>query len=261
MTQPPEQQPSAQQLILDLIAQGRTQREIAQLLGRSEDMVYMVKKGRRPGANLVASLRQIVDGHEPDPVPRRRNRAGETVFVRAPGGRTIEPVQPRRRRPRPPESNDEEPRPRPRPGEPEPSSSRSTDRPETRRTPLRPGRNLFRHHENIIGAGRETHLIQFPRTNRPQRDDQVTDLMNSIVTRAARRGGRFQMTATVEIDDENGQRQRVQVPCGEKGGYSASNVLRELQSNDTALDWVATQVGSRYGAHEGVIVALDISVW
>lgn len=237
MTTPQPPATTAQQLILDLISQGYTQRQIAQQLNRSEDLVYVVKTGRRPGNNLIAALTDIANNRPPQPIPRRTNAAGQTVRVRAPGGRTITPEQPTTHR------------------------SRSTDRPDTRRTPLQPGRNRYRHHETIMPGGREAHLIQFPRTNQTTRNN-ITDLMRGIIARAASRGGRWQATITFEVD-RNGQRERVQVPIGEKGGYDAHAVLLEVDSRGDALGWVEDQAGDRYGVATGggVMVSIDMSVW
>ncbi|SKF61268.1 Uncharacterised protein [Mycobacteroides abscessus subsp. abscessus] len=233
MTQPGGPQITAQQLILDLISQGRTQREIAHLIGRSEDFVSLVKRGHRPGRNLVQALIDITQNITPPPVPRRTNQAGQTVRVRAPGGTTVQPPPPRR--------------------------SSSTDRPETRRTPLPGGRNQFRHDENILPGGRETHLIQMPRRNRDTRIG-VGERFLDIIGRAASRGGRWQATVTYEVDRPDGTRERVQVPVGEKGGYDARGMLHHIDESDV-LSWIDSQVDGRYKVDGGVIVALDMSVW
>ena len=238
MTEPTtNQQPTAQQLILDLLSQGRTQREIAQLLGRSEDLISVVKRGQRPGNNLIQALTDITRNITPAPVPRRTNKAGQTVRVRAPGGRTIEPPQPPPRR-----------------------HSSSTARPDTRRTPLPEGRNRFRPDENILPGGRETHLFQMPRRNQDTRG-MVGETAMDIITRTASNGGRWQATVTYEVDQPDGTRERIQVPVGEKGGYDARGVLDHVGDPRSFLDWIDTQVGGRYKVGGGVIVAIDMSIW
>lgn len=80
----------ARDLILGLMGDlGLTQAEIARHLGRSPDMVRLVRQGKRPGNNLVDALGELrTTGHvsyEHLP-PRRRRKDGKLAAVRAPMG-------------------------------------------------------------------------------------------------------------------------------------------------------------------------------
>src|SRR5690625_34813 len=80
----------ARDLTLELMADlGMTQAEIARHIGRSPDMVRLVRKGKRPGNNLTEALRELRTtgrvSHENIP-PRRRRQDGKLAAVRAPLG-------------------------------------------------------------------------------------------------------------------------------------------------------------------------------
>lgn len=78
----------ARHLILELMGdRGLTEAEVAQHLGRSPDMMRLVRLGKRPGNSLVTALRELLDtgqvSYENKPVIRRRND-GKLAAVRAP---------------------------------------------------------------------------------------------------------------------------------------------------------------------------------
>lgn len=80
----------ARDLTLELMGDlDMTQAEIARHLGRSPDMVRLVRQGKRPGNNLVEALRELRTtghvSHEHLP-PRRRRKDGKLAAVRAPIG-------------------------------------------------------------------------------------------------------------------------------------------------------------------------------
>lgn len=93
---PAEPSPSARQYLQDLhYGQGRSWREIAAQLGRSERLVRMIATGARRGDNLTEALRELTTrGQISQPPPRRTNAAGDPVPVRARGGGTRVPQQP-----------------------------------------------------------------------------------------------------------------------------------------------------------------------
>lgn len=76
----------AKRLVLELIADvGMTQAEIATYIGRSPDMIYNVRKGKRPGDNLVPALTELrMTGRVEHVPPRRRRSDGGLARVRGP---------------------------------------------------------------------------------------------------------------------------------------------------------------------------------
>lgn len=90
-------QRDARSLILELLADvGMTQAEIAKYIGRTPDVIYNVRKGKRPGDNLVPALTELrTTGRIEHAPPRRRRSDGQLARVRAPVGEdwTPEPTE------------------------------------------------------------------------------------------------------------------------------------------------------------------------
>lgn len=89
---------SAAELIRRLREYGLTQTEIARELDRSPRMVRKIERGETSGELYRGALAQLYEtGKSVPPVPRRRDRAGSLVRVRAPRGSetpTVQPVDP-----------------------------------------------------------------------------------------------------------------------------------------------------------------------
>lgn len=90
---------SARDLVLQLRAMGMSNRAIGREIGRNDRLIKYVADGDKPGTNLEAALRGLVEkkgGNEAavvPAVPRRRDGSGRTAKVRRKtfyaGGRTV----------------------------------------------------------------------------------------------------------------------------------------------------------------------------
>lgn len=220
----------ARDLVLELMGDlGLTQAEIARHLGRSPDMVRLVRLGRRPGNNLVEALRELRTtgrvSYENLP-PRRRRKDGKLAAVRAPvGDWTPEPV---------PEGEKPKPRPTRAPRDPKDPEQRKE-----RRHRFAADRQVFQ------GGGRklDLHSPRKPDAKGRKEAEEIALAELRAVTRsqAARnrinpetgmvRGGKV---AKFHVTYENGRR----VELGGKNGYQSSTVLRDVKKAGGLFQWI-----------------------
>lgn len=231
---------SARDLIDAVVADlNLTQAEIARHLGRSPDMVRLVRQGKRPGSNLVEALEELRQtGHvsyEHVP-PRRRRKDGRLAAVRAPLG-DWEPQ---------PVATGEKPAPRPTRA---PEDPKDPEQRKQHRHRFAVDRQVFR------GGGRKLDLHSPRKPDAKGRKEAEEVAMRELrgVTRsqAARnrvnpetgkvRGGKV---AKFYLTYENGRR----IELGGKNGYQSSTALREIRKAGGFFKWLDSE--SKKGRNE-----------
>lgn len=220
----------AQDRILELIGDlGMTQAEIGRHLGRSPDMVRLVRQGKRPGHNLVDALNELrTTGHvsyEHLP-PRRRRKDGKLAAVRAPIG-DWKPVKAKK---------GEKPAPRPTRAPIDPTDSAQRKQ----------RRHKFAADRQVFQGGARRLDLHSPRKpdakGRQEAEREVLEELRSVTrSQAARnrvnpetgqvRGGKV---AKFYVTYENGRR----VELGGKNGYQSSTVLRDVKKAGGFFEWI-----------------------
>lgn len=225
---------NARDLILELMGDlGLTQAEIARHLGRSPDMVRLVRLGKRPGNNLVEALRELrTTGHvsyEHLP-PRRRRKDGKLAAVRAPvGDWKPEPV---------PEGEKPKPRPTRAPQDPKDPEQRKQRR------------NRFAFDRQVLQGGARRFTVHTPKKpdakGRAEAERaMMAELLSGTRSQSARntfdprtgkiRGGKL---ARLWVTYENGKR----VELGSKVGYYVSDIYRESKKRDGFFNWLQDEM-------------------
>lgn len=230
-----KQNRTARDLILSLIKErAMTQRELAEMLGRSPDFVSLVKRGKRPGENLRAALLEIEQtGTLTTPPPRRRRKDGKLARVRAPRTTTVEPGQDVPR----PSVGDGLRIPIERDGEPgdeglppgegeDPKDGQGPDkgRPGVFVDP--PDPSYFGTSASVLPGGARIHTIGVPKSPNTPGFDKAKDQIRRTI-RSVTKGQRWQTKRVrVAVTLDNGQ----VLSIGQKHGYKASDLLKQINS-------------------------------
>lgn len=236
----PESTSEARELILDLMARDElTQAEIARQLGRSPDMVRLVRTGKRPGNNLVSALRAL---HEKGTVdfedlpPRRRRKDGKLAAVRGPVG-TWKPT---------PAAKGEKPAPRPTVIPDDPTAK---DRPKARR-------HRFAEQVTNFQGGVTKYDFHTPKRadakGYKEADNALMRSLRSVARSQSAKNRVNPQTGKVrgkkvvkfQVIYDNGRR----VEIYGKGGQSASTVLRNIKKAGSVQEWIDEE--SRKGRDE-----------
>jgi|SRR5690625_581107 len=224
----------ARDLTLELMADlGMTQAEIARHIGRSPDMVRLVRKGKRPGNNLTEALRELRTtgrvSHENIP-PRRRRQDGKLAAVRAPLG-DWKPTKAKK---------GEKPAPRPTAIPDDPTAA---EQQKSRRNRYAVDRQVFHG-----GARRiDLHTPMKPDAKgRKEAEATIMGELRSITKSQAARNRTNPNTGTryggkvtkLYATFENGHR----VELGGKNGYQSSTVLRQSKAAGGFFQWLDEEI-------------------
>lgn len=206
---------NARELIELLVERGMTQTEIAEELQRDQSLISQVRRGKKPGANLVATLEEISTTGTATTRPQRRQSSRGVAHVRGKKGQ--EAVVPADAQ--------------------QPSGPR---RKVSRRVEV-PGRGAY-HKSTTYGRGVRTVRIDFPRTKGSKGKERAWgEAGKSLNSLARRRWGnkeiperRVHITATYEDGSK--------VDFGSKGGYRPEAVLGGLGDSDGDVEkWLKGQ--------------------
>lgn len=229
--------------INQLVAEGWSYARIGRELGRDGSLVRQIAIGRKPGNNLRAALSELGNsGHVSTPPPRRTSRKG-LAKVRAPQGQeSVRPLLPR--------------------GQQLPRVTRSTEQPKRLKTGAPRGqRNRLRHVERFMPGGRELHQITVPKANSSANRKEGSNILQSVVERAASAGKRISGTVWVQL---HGQSERRPVELGGRGGYQAQHARNAISGTPGGgFSWLTNQVENRYPEFTGgyTVVGFDVDVW
>lgn len=220
----------ARELILDLMARDElTQAEIARQLGRSPDMVRLVRTGKRPGHNLVGALRAL---HEKGTVdfadlpPRRRRKDGKLAAVRGP----MSGWKPT------PAAEGEKPAPRP---TVIPDDPTARDRPKAKR-------HRFAEQITTFQGGVKKYDFHTPKRadskGYKEADNALVRALRSVARSQAAKNRVNPQTGKVRgkrvvkfhVTYDNGHR----VEIYGKGGQSSSTVLRKIKEAGSVQQWI-----------------------
>lgn len=217
-------------LILELMGDlGMTQAEIARHIGRSPDMVRLVRTEKRPGNNLTEALRELrTTGrvsfeHVP---PRRRGHDGKIVPVRAPM-KDWKPTKAKK---------GEKPSPRPTAVPEDPTAKEQRG---ARRNRYAVDRQVFR------GGARRIDLHSPKKPDAKGRKAAEETIMAELrsVTRSQSARNRINpetgkpyggKVTKFYATFENGRR----VELGGKNGYQSSTVLRQAKAAGGFFEWM-----------------------
>lgn len=211
MSEQPEREPTARDLVAQLRAQGMTNAEIAGELHRDPKMVWKILNGKTSGEAYKQTLTELArDGQATTRPARRRAKDGHIVPVRAKAGAETKTVVP------------------------EDTVGRYVPQPK---------RGKFSTRTTFFPEGGRQHEVRFPKTRTAKgRAEAVDELISKIRAGAKSQKGkdkRVQFTLTFA----NGRVMDV----GSKNGYFASDVLYSTRRHgDNALGWLMSQAQNRY---------------
>lgn len=232
---------NARDLILELMDRDElTQADIARHIGRSPDMVRLIRIGKRPGNNLVHALQALHDKgtvEVSDLPPRRRRKDGKLAAVRG-SMKGWEPPETK-------EGGEAPRRPTVIPDDP------------TDKSRARTRRNRFsEQHINLQGGVRkhEFHTPKrFDKKGRERKDVKGVQQMDDAVRRFVRRVSQSQ-AAKNRINPETGKPRgnkvlkfRATFADGRtteiygKGGRTASSVLKAIKKAGSVQEWIENE--------------------
>ncbi|WP_098055650.1 hypothetical protein [Kocuria marina] len=206
---------NAKELIELLVERGMSQTEIAEELQRDQSLISQVRRGKKPGANLVTTLEEIATTGRATTRPQRRQTSHGVARIRGKKGQ--EAVVP-----------------------PDAPQQTGTRRKVRRRVEV-PPRGSYRK-DTVYGRGVRTVRIDFPRTKGSKGKERAWEEASKSLTSIARKKWgrkelperRVYITATYEDGSK--------VDFGSKGGYQPHTVLGGLGENDGDVEkWLKTQ--------------------
>ena len=210
---------TAGELIDDLIGKGLTQTEIADALGRDQSLISQVRRGKKPGSNLVETLQELSEKGTATRQPARRQTKAGTARVRGKAGS---------------------------PGVVPPQPGNAGGKRVSRRVEV-PKRGTFSK-ETTYGRQSRKHTIRFPRTKGSKGKERAWEETGKAMKSLARKKWgdkdlperRVQITMTYEDG--------AKVDIGSKGGYRPEAILAGLNdSGGNVESWVDSQgVKNRY---------------
>lgn len=213
---------SAKDYIDQLIGHGLTQSEIAEAVNRDQSLISQIRRGRKPGTNLVTSLDELAKTGQVHTAPaRRKTRAGQTAHVRGRRGEpgNVPPEQPSR-----------------------PTTGRKV------RTRVEvPERGRFSKN-TVYGRRTRTVKIDFPRTKGTKGREQAWGAVAKTAKSLARRkwGDRDlpERRLYMKVTYADGSTASI----GSRGGYSPQALTQGLNAHEgDAEAWAKTQgLGNRY---------------
>lgn len=227
-------------MVRDQIAQGRTQAELASMIGRDPKMIRKILRGETPGEAYREAFTELATRgkvtHKP---PRRRGKDGHVVPVRAASGATVVPQDPAAKI---------------------------------------PGR--FDETIVALAGKARSYQYDMPRGHDTKGRTEANMRIRERLLNAARgqgKGGpkRTKMKLTL-VSGTGAARKTTTVTVGTKGGYSLSGMRDLIKKADSeqgdgwdVMDWMKTQVGARPGKSDPpnlddpntVIVNCEITIY
>lgn len=226
---------SAREYIEELSSRGMSQTEIAEELQRDQSYISQVRRGKKPGANLVSTLQELSETGTVTKRPPRRKTASGYAYVRGKEGKKVAPAD-------------------------------VTETPKSRRKVTRrervPERGKYEK-STTYGRGFRRVKINFPRTKGSKGKERAwSETGKSLRSIARRKWGdkelpqrRVHVTATYEDGSK--------VDFGSKGGYQPEAIMSGLKESDGDVEaWLKSQgLGDRYADLDpsSRMVALEIN--
>ena len=198
---------SAQALVQELRGRGLSTKEIADELRRSPRMVNKVLRGESSGAAYRATLLELANtGHATTRTPRRRNKSGEIVPVRAKKGSEVKTVVP------------------------EDTTGRYTEAKQG-------GRYTS---TTYLGGGGRQHEIHMPKGKKAKgREAASEDMVNKVRAAAKSQAGGNQKRVKMSLTFANGRVMEVK-------DYNASTLLDRIKTSGDALGFLVDATKNRY---------------
>lgn len=204
-------------------------RELANLIGRSEKLIRNLHHGKTPGENYRRTLTELYNtGTITHLTPRRRTKEGKLIRIRTKKG----------------------------------AKTPSTTPTDTRggRAPNKT-RGRYRHTTQLLANGQRIHTTEMPPSPRAKGRAQgfktVHDTLIKITRSQAHADKR--VTPTITVQDPNGNRRELRI--GTKDGYHASDIVTDINHDhhgDTEA-WANTQISHVYGTSNSKIVQITLN--
>lgn len=231
-----------------------TWNEIGDMIDRSEKMVRKVSKGETSGESYRESLLEILQlGRAIHVPPRRRNKAGDLVKVRAKKDSPEPVVTPQEHEPDPEDLDDgghDDPDQKPRGSEPRAKQLR----------------RRFSKKTTVMPDGGRRHKITMPKGKRAKGHQQGMDAILDTIRRAAKGQRSKDKRAKLGVTFDLGDGDFRTVELGSHDGYHLSDVLSDLRSfkGSDVESWINDQLMERYedfDPEDYSIVQTDITIY
>lgn len=204
-------------------------RELANLIGRSEKLIRNLHHGKTPGENYRRTLTELyTTGNIQHLTPRRRTKDGKLIRIRTKAG----------------------------------AKAPSTTPTDTQGTPQdKKTRTRYKHTTQLLANGGRIHTTEMPPSPRAKGRTQgfktVHDTLIKITRSQAHHDKRI--TPTITVQDPNGNRRELRI--GTKDGYHASDILTDINHDhhgDTEA-WAQQQLTHVYGSDNSKIVTITLN--
>lgn len=204
-------------------------RELANLIGRSEKLIRNLHHGKTPGENYRRTLTELYNtGTITHLTPRRRTKEGKLIRIRTKAGTHKTSITP--------------------------TDTRGGRAPNKTR-----GR--YRHTTQLLTNGGRIHTTEMPPSPRAKGRAKgfktVHDTLIKITRSQAHADKR--VTPTITVQDPNGTRRELRI--GTKDGYHASDILTDINHDhhgDTEA-WAQQQLTHVYGSDNSKIVTITLN--
>ena len=198
---------SALELVQGLRGRGLSTKEIAHELRRDPRMVRKILNGETSGAAYRTTLLELANtGHATTRTPRRRNKAGEIVPVRAKKGSEVKTVVP------------------------EDTAGRYTEAKQGGRYSS----------TTYLGGGGRQHELHIPKGKQAKgREAASEDMVNKVRAAAKSQAGGTQKRVKMTLTFANGRVMEVK-------DYNASTLLQNFKSSGDALGFLVDASKDRY---------------
>lgn len=218
---------SAKDYIDVLISRGMNQAEIAHEMQRDSSLISQVRRGKKPGSNMVASLKELVDtGSVSQRPPRRKTSQGNYSHVRGAKGQGN--VLPQ--------------------GVDEDERMRKTKGRRVKNRVDVPARGKYVKHPTEYGVNMRRYKVDFPKTKDAQGRVEAWKVLGKDAKSLNRKtwGDKElpERRAYFKVTYADGSTAEV----GSKGGYRTETVLAGIEKHDGDFEaWLKTQgLGERY---------------
>lgn len=204
-------------------------RELANLIGRSEKLIRNLHHGKTPGENYRRTLTELyTTGNIQHLTPRRRTKDGTLIRIRTKAG----------------------------------AKTPSTTPTDTQGTPQhKKTRTRYKHTTQLLANGQRIHTTDIPPSPRAKGRAKgfktVHDTLIKITRSQAHHDKR--VTPTITVQDPNGNRRTLRI--GTKDGYHASDIVTDIKHDhhgDTEA-WAQQQLTHVYGSDNSKIVTITLN--